>query len=232
MKSVLKTGWLCDLGRMPFGGAWELQKKWVLQRQADAIPDCLLLVEHPPVYTIGKGGKAEHLLSSIDELKKIGAEYVPIDRGGDITFHGPGQLVAYPILKLREFHLDVHQYLRALEETTIRTLAEYGIAAGRADKMTGVWVNGAKIAAIGVRLSRWVSMHGIAVNVSTDLKYFQHIVPCGLAAKPVTSLERILKRGISFQEFSKKFAQAFEQVFQIQLKPMSQNSFPQATTKL
>lgn len=215
------NGWVCDLGRKPFAEAWELQKQLVLQRQADEIPDCLLLVEHPPVYTLGKGGKAEHLLVDRQQLEQLGAEFVPIDRGGDITFHGPGQLVAYPILNLREYHLDVHQYLRALEEVTIQALTAYGVAAGRLDGLTGVWVDGAKIAAIGVRLSRWVSMHGIAVNVAPDLSYFRHIIPCGLAARPVTSLEKITGKKISIEEFSKIFIEAFEKVFGVKLQPVS-----------
>lgn len=214
----MKTSWLCHLGLTPYKKVWELQKELVLKRQKDEIPDTLLLCEHPPTYTLGKSGKTQHLLADEKILKEIGAEFIQIDRGGDITFHGPGQLVAYPVLKLKEFQLDVHQYLRALEKTTIQALSQYGIQAGQLEGLTGVWVDEAKIAAIGVRLSRWVSMHGIAVNISPDLNYFKHIIPCGISSKSVTSLKEILKRDISVADFSKNFVSAFENVFSVALK--------------
>ena len=201
------------LGLVAYEPCWEEQKKLVAQRQQDEIPDTLLLVEHPPTYTLGKGGDAKHMLADQKILHEIKATFVHTDRGGDITYHGPGQLVAYPILKLRELKLDVHAYLRQLEEVTIQTLAHYGVKAGRVNGMTGVWVGDAKIAAIGVRLSRWVSMHGIAVNLNVDLNYFKYIVPCGIAAKPVTSLNQLLDKKVDEAKFTQKFVQTFQQVF-------------------
>ncbi len=201
------------LGLISYQRCWDEQKKLLLQRQQDEISDTLLLVEHPPTYTLGKGGDAKHMLADEKILQEIKAVFVHTDRGGDITFHGPGQLVAYPILKLRELKLDVHAYLRQLEEVTIQVLAQYGIHASRVQGMTGVWVNEAKIAAIGVRLSRWVSMHGIAINLNVDLNYFKYIVPCGIASKPVTSLKQLLGKKVDEAKFTQKFVQAFLQVF-------------------
>jgi len=214
----MKNGLYYNLGRLSFKEAWEFQKKLVEKRKLDEIPDTLLLVEHPPTYTLGKGGDPKHMLADERVLKEIGAEFVPIDRGGDITFHGPGQLVAYPILNLREHKLDVHQYLRQLEETTIDVLKEYRVESVRVKGLTGVWVDDAKIAAIGVRLSRWVSMHGIAINVNTDLNYFKYIVPCGISSKPVTSLKELCGKEIGFLEFLEKFVIHFEKCFNLSLK--------------
>lgn len=226
----MKSGWLSDLGLISYQKAWNLQKELILKRQKDLIPDTVLLCQHPPVYTLGKGGKQEHLLADRNLLNRLGAEYVPIDRGGDITFHGPGQLVVYPILKLRDLGVDLHQYLRGLEECSIQTLSQYGVQAGREKGLTGVWVNGAKIAAIGVRLSRWVSMHGIAVNINTEMRYFKHIVPCGIASKPVTSLENLLGRRVPLEDFSSKFAAEFEKEFQLGLKLKPQSEILQTPT--
>ncbi len=217
---------LYNLGRVAYEPCWEWQKELVVQRQQEAIPDTLLLVEHPPTYTLGKGGDDNNLLADPRVLKEIGAQFVRIDRGGDITFHGPSQLVAYPIIKLRDHKLDVHAYLRDLEEVTIQTCAEYGLEAVRVEGMTGVWVNGAKIAAIGVRLSRWVSMHGIAINLNTDLNYFKYIVPCGIASKPVTSLKELLGKEIDEKEFAKKFVKQFEKIFSLKCELKSNESVP------
>lgn len=216
---------LYQLGLTPYKPCWEWQKELVLKRQKDEIPDTLLLVEHPPTYTLGKGGDKAHLLADSNLLKELGAEFIPIDRGGDITFHGPGQLVAYPILKFRDHQLDVHTYLRQLEEVVIQVLGLYKLKASRVGGMTGVWVNGAKIAAIGVRLSRWVSMHGIAINLNTDLNYFKHIVPCGIESKPVTSLSQILEQVIDEREFSEKFIFQFEKIFSIKLALKASEAF-------
>ena len=177
-------------------GAWitasalELQQQLVAERASGARSPISLLLEHPHVITLGRNGHMENLLASDEILGRAGIAFHPTDRGGDVTYHGPGQLVGYPILDLREWKRDVGAYVRAVEQTIIDTLADYGIAAGRIPKLTGVWVGERKIAAIGVHISRWVTSHGFALNVSTDLSYFQYIVPCGLT-KPVTSMAQL-----------------------------------------
>ena len=176
-----------ELGRMGYGPALELQQELIAARKQGTAPDQLLLLQHPHVITMGRNGHHENLLASAEILERAGISFFPTDRGGDVTYHGPGQLVAYPILDLREWKRDVGAFVRAVEQTVIDTLADYGIAAGRIPKLTGVWVGERKIAAIGVHISRWVTSHGLALNVSTDLNYFQYIVPCGLT-KPVTSI--------------------------------------------
>jgi lipoyl(octanoyl) transferase len=182
-----------DLGRMEYGAAWAVQRELAERRKREEIPDQLLFVEHPHVITLGRNGKPEHLLAGPDQLRRAGIAFHETDRGGDITYHGPGQLVGYPILDLKRWKRDVVGYLRAMEEALIRALAEFGVRGERAAGMTGVWVGGAKVAAIGVHLSRWVTSHGFALNVTTDLRYFQYIVPCGLT-RPVTSMEKLLGR--------------------------------------
>lgn len=189
-----------DLGRMDYQAAWTLQKTLQqalidVKKQPETSPPAsqhLLFVEHPHVYTLGKSGKREHLLISEDLLKQRRATFVHIDRGGDITYHGPGQIVGYVILDLDQHFTDIGKYLRGLEDIIIRTLADFGIAAGREPGMTGVWVKGSKICAMGIKCSRWVTMHGFALNLTTDLSYFNHIVPCGLAGKPVCSMKQLL----------------------------------------
>ena len=176
-------------GRLPYREAWELQREWAELRRTHQIPDRLLLVEHPPVITIGRNGRREHILSSPDILACEGIEVVETNRGGDVTFHGPGQLVGYPVLDLGRIRKDVVWYLRTLEEALIRTIRELGLAAERRPGMTGAWVGEFKVAAIGVHLSRWITTHGFALNVSTPLGYFRHIIPCGISAYPVSSLE-------------------------------------------
>src|SRR3954454_4161260 len=172
---------LRELGRVGYGEALELQQQLASQRKRGLIPDQLLLLEHPHVITLGRNGHIENLLAGDDILSRAGIAFHPTDRGGDFTYHGPGQLVGYPILDLRDWKRDVGAYVRAVEETIILTLADYGIEGGRIPTLTGVWVDGRKIAAIGVHLSRWVTSHGFALNVNTDLSYFQYIVPCGLS---------------------------------------------------
>jgi lipoyl(octanoyl) transferase len=189
---------------MPFREAWDLQTDEQRKRvdgklqvrkggHVDPLPDLLLFVEHPHVFTLGKSGDASHLL-------QMEAELVKIDRGGDITYHGPGQVVGYPILDLERRYTDIHRYLRELEEVVIRVCADYGIEAGRAEGMTGVWTPQGKICAMGIRCSRWVTMHGFALNVNTDLRWFGHIVPCGIPDKPVASLQSILGRPVDLLE--------------------------------
>ena len=179
---------LVDLGTVPYHGAWELQRRLVAARQADAIPDVVLLLEHPHTFTIGRRGSESEVLASPEHLASLGATVIEVDRGGLATYHGPGQLVGYPILDLRPRGRAVHSYLRNLEETLINTLREIGIPAQRVAQKTGVWVDDRKIASIGVRFSRWISSHGFALNVTTDLSYFSHIVPCGMPTVTMTSV--------------------------------------------
>ena len=179
-----------SLGRTQYTTAWDLQKKVFEARSTQKIPNVLLLTEHEHVYTLGKSADSNHLLSSDRELAEKGVEIFAIDRGGDITYHGPGQLVGYPIFDLRGFGLNIHSYLRCLEELLIRTLGDYDIEATRDPQFTGVWVRNEKIAAIGIRVSRSTTMHGFALNVNTDLSYFDRIIPCGIFHKGVTSIQR------------------------------------------
>jgi lipoyl(octanoyl) transferase len=176
-----------DLGSMRFAEAYALQQQLVSRRKSGLEPDHLLFVEHPHVVTMGRNGHMENLLAGEDLLSRAGIEFHHTDRGGDVTYHGPGQVVAYPIFDLKEWKRDVTAYVRGLEQVVIDTLADFGIQGERVQGCTGVWVKGAKVCAIGVHLSRWVTSHGLALNVSTDLEYFRYIVPCGLT-RPVTSL--------------------------------------------
>ena len=200
---------------MEYGSALELQRRLVSERQQGSIPDQLLLVEHPHVITLGRNGHRENLLASDRILERAGVAFHSADRGGDVTYHGPGQLVGYPILDLREWKRDVAAYVRALEEVLIATLADFGIAAGRIPKLTGVWAGESKIAAIGVHISRWVTSHGFALNVSTDLSYFHYIVPCGLT-KPVTSM-REAGSGASREDVTDALARNFAKHFGFEL---------------
>jgi lipoyl(octanoyl) transferase len=188
-----------DLGLLGYEQAWSFQEDKFAQTVATkvhnrtaecpvATPNYLIFCQHPHVYTIGKSGKPEHLLLDEDGLEQVGASYHKINRGGDITYHGPGQLVGYPILDLDNFFTDIHIYLRTIEQAIINTCADYGLNAGRIDGLTGVWIEDRKICAIGVRASRWVTMHGFAFNINTDLNYFGNIIPCGIDDKAVTSL--------------------------------------------
>jgi lipoyl(octanoyl) transferase len=205
-------------GRMDYLAAWEHQRALARQRSSGAIGDTLMLVEHPHTYTLGRATKDGHLLISHAELKRQGIALVESDRGGDITYHGPGQIVGYPILKLSQHGGDVLRYLRMLEETIIVTLASYGIAGGRIAGLTGVWVGEEKITAIGVKLSAsGVTQHGFALNVTTDLHYFQQIIPCGIAGKGVTSLERVLGGAPPRAEVERRVATAFGEVFGVEM---------------
>ncbi len=203
-----------DLGRRDYRELWALQQRLVQRRQAGRIPDVLLFVEHPPTYTLGRGGKPEHLLVTEEELSRLGAVWVETDRGGDITYHGPGQIVGYPIVDLKQVDPDVHRYLRRLEEVLIRTLSGFGIVTHRKERLTGVWHREGKIAAIGVRISRWVTAHGFALNVSTELAYFNHIVPCGIVDRRVTSMEEALRKSVPLSSvkdsISREFGRGFD----------------------
>ncbi len=222
-----------DLGTMDYKACWDFQEKIFAntvttktqnrqrnENQQQPTENYLFFVEHPHVYTLGKSGDISHLLLDDEALKKVDASYYAINRGGDITYHGPGQIVGYPILDLDHFFTDIHKYLRFLEESIIRTLSEYGIEAGRIDGLTGVWLDwdqpskARKIAALGVKCSRWVTMHGFAFNVNADLNYFNHIIPCGITDKAVTSMHLELGRPVDIQEVKSilkaKIAEVFE----------------------
>jgi lipoyl(octanoyl) transferase len=190
------------LGIVPYNDALALQRALVEERRAGRVPDLLLLLQHPPVITLGvrgDGGRS-HIVASPARLAARGVEVAETGRGGDVTYHGPGQIVGYPIFDLRPDRCDVHRYVRDIEEVMIRTCADYGVAARRINGLTGAWVGAEKIGAIGVRISRWITSHGFAFNVGTDLDYFKLIVPCGIAEGGVTSLERILGREVTIGE--------------------------------
>ena len=208
------------LGTIKYADALDLQKRLVEERKAGRIPDQLLLLEHPPVITLGVRSKDDraHVLASPEELEQEGVELVETGRGGDVTFHGPGQLVGYPILDLRPDRLDVHRYVRDLEDVMIRMAASFNVTASRQPGLTGAWVDrpGAgteKLAAIGVRIARWITSHGFAFNVNTDLAGFGLIVPCGIADKGVTSLHRLLGREVPMDEVAEACVAAFSTVF-------------------
>ncbi|MGA3236263.1 MAG: lipoyl(octanoyl) transferase LipB [Bryobacteraceae bacterium] len=204
-----------ELGRMSYGAALGLQEQLVDRRKQRLIPDQLLLLEHAHVITMGRNGRMENVLADEEVLSRAGISFYPTDRGGDVTYHGPGQLVGYPILDLREWKRDVGAYVRGVEQTIIETLADFGIESQRIPKLTGVWVGDRKIAAIGVHISRWVTSHGFALNVTTDLSYFHYIVPCGLA-KPVTSMAQLGVRA-SLEEVGENLAGHFGRIFDCEM---------------
>ena len=219
-----------DLGVTGYQQAWDyqetlLQQNLALKKNASnetaATTHHLLFVEHPPVYTLGKSGKMEHVLIDERERAAKGIQFFHTNRGGDITFHGPEQLVGYPILDLEKFYTDIGRYLRSLEEVIILTLAEYGIIAGRSAGETGVWIDALekgkerKICAMGVRSSRWITMHGFALNVNTDLAYFNHIIPCGIQNKSVTSMQAELGHTVAMEDVKEKVKQNFALVFDV-----------------
>jgi lipoyl(octanoyl) transferase len=223
----------CDLlrlGRVDYDEAWDLQKDLVARRIAGELPDTLILLEHPRVYTLGRSGHAENVLLDEATLAATGAIVRWVDRGGDVTYHGPGQLVGYPIVHLDRFGKDIHQHVWRIEETLIRTLADFGIAGSRDPAYPGVWVGGDKIAAIGVRVSKWVTNHGFALNVSTDLSYFDNIVPCGIAGRGVTSLSQLLRRTVEREEAEgyllHQFAEVFAAAFDFSAQTRSENLAP------
>ncbi len=198
---------------MPYAQGLELQAELVLARQSGSIPDTLLLLEHEPVFTLGRNARQENVLLPEAALRARGYEVFETGRGGDVTYHGPGQVVGYPILDLKPDRQDVHRYVRDLEEVMIRTCADYGLAAGRIQGSTGCWVGDAKIGAIGVRLSRWVTSHGFAFNVNVDLAPFQLIVPCGIQGKGVTSLAKLLGRELALPRVMESLTRSCAAVF-------------------
>jgi lipoyl(octanoyl) transferase len=213
---------IINLGLSDYQSTWDLQKKLFDQRLKDEIGDVLILCEHPHTYTVGKNGVdtlSKHLLMNQEELAQNGISVFEIDRGGDITYHGPGQIVGYPILNLNNYYRDVHRYLRDIEEVIIRSLSEFGINGKRIDRITGVWIDTPqgpeKICAIGVKVSRWITMHGFALNVTTNLDYFNGIVPCGLSDKTVTSMEKILDQKVGVGEVESVVIKNFGRVFKV-----------------
>jgi len=220
-----------DLGKMPYQAAWDYQEK-LLQENVkkkstvggqQLTVNHLLFVEHPPVYTLGKSGNMDNVLMSDDELQANNIEFFHTNRGGDITFHGPEQIVGYPILDLEKFYTDIGKYLRNIEEVIILTMAAYGIKGDRSAGETGVWIEPGvpgkerKICAIGVRCSRWITMHGFAFNVNTDLSYFNNIIPCGIVNKQVTSMQKELGHSLNMQEVKEKVKSNFERVFEAEV---------------
>ena len=216
---------IVDLGLIGYAEAYALQKRMAAARKADAIEDVLLLCEHPHVITQGRNGKREHLLVGDHVLRQKGMEFYETSRGGDITYHGPGQIVGYPILNLSEIRRDVVWYVRMLEEAMIRATADFGITAKRVAGKTGIWVESGnseeKLGAIGVHISRWVTSHGFAYNVSTDLRFFELIVPCGIADRKATSLEKVLGRAVEKAEVAPRIARHLGELFGRELKEIS-----------
>jgi lipoyl(octanoyl) transferase len=218
---------IVDLGLIGFADAFALQKRLVAARKAEAIGDVLLLCEHPHVITLGRSGSREHLLASERVLQQKGVEFHATNRGGDITYHGPGQIVGYPVINLGAIRRDVVWYVRMLEEVMIRTCADFGVNAGRESGKTGVWVDqdsnreAEKIGAIGVHISRWVTSHGFAFNVATDLRFFDLIVPCGIAGRAATSLEKVLGHRVEGREVAPNLTHHFGEVFGLEMKATS-----------
>ena len=210
---ILEVHWL---GTVPYADGVELQKRLVEQRKIDAIPDQLLLLEHPPVITLGVKTRdnRSHIIATPQTLEDEGVEVFESGRGGDVTYHGPGQLVGYPILNLRPDRCDVHRYVRDLEQMLIETVAKFDVAADRMPGLTGIWVGDKKLAAIGVRIARWVTSHGFALNVTTKLEHFNLIVPCGIEGKGVTSLEQLIGQTIDIQAVIPALTDAFAAVFE------------------
>ena len=201
------------LGTVEYGAAWQLQRELASLREARAIPDTLLLLEHPPTITLGRRANALNVLASVERLSSLGVAVFPIDRGGDVTYHGPGQLVGYPIFHLEEHGKDLHRFLRNIEAAIILFLAHIGIEAVRFPPHTGVWVDGAKVAAIGIKISRWVSAHGFALNVAPNREHFDLIIPCGIRDHGITDLATLLQRALTVEECLEGIAQAFFSVF-------------------
>ena len=207
------------LGTVRYLDALDLQRELVERRKAGDIPDQLLLLQHPPVITLGVKTRSDrsHILADDDSLSTRGVEVFESGRGGDVTFHGPGQIVGYPILDLRPDRCDVHRYVRDLEDVLIRTLRTFGVIGNRAEGLTGVWVGRDKVAAIGVRIARWITSHGFALNVNTDLSHFDLIVPCGIRDRGVTSLQRLLGRPVELALVEDRLIAAFCDVFDVEL---------------
>jgi lipoyl(octanoyl) transferase len=235
LEKLLKTCWVLNAGPIAYGDACKLQHRLVEARKAGEIPDVLLFCEHPHVITLGRNAKQSNLLASKQVLAQRGVELAQTDRGGDVTYHGPGQVVGYPILDLTDHRRDVRWYVEQLEEVMIRTTADFGAGARRSSAGHGVWVDGAngeeKLGAIGVHLSRWVTSHGFAYNVATDLRYFDLIVPCGIQGKRATSLERVLGREVNCGDVRERLEARFAEVFGVKMIPVSRLKLEEAMAK-
>ncbi len=220
MNGMSRSGWLLDLtdGITPYADAWDLQRTLVALRQRGEIPDGLILLEHEPVFTIGRSSRGEHLLFPQEYLERLGFRVYEVERGGSITYHGPGQLVGYPILDLRAYHEDIVKFMRSLEESIILTLADFGIRSDQVRGYPGVWVGNEKIAAVGVAVKRKVTMHGFALNVAPTLDHFNYINPCGLG-RPVTSMTRVLGRPIEPAAVRAGYVRRFAEIFALALVP-------------
>ena len=227
-----KTCWVVDGGLIPYGPACQWQDQIVEARKAHAIPDVLLLCEHPHVFTLGRNGKREHLLVSDDRLAREDVEVHTTNRGGDITYHGPGQIIAYPILDLGEHRRDVRWYVEQLEEIMIRTTADFGVAARRVEGRHGVWIDTPageeKIGALGVHISRWVTSHGMAYNVSTNLRYFDWIVPCGIPERRATSLERVVGQALACEQVRERMITHFGDLFERRMERVPRGTLAEA----
>lgn len=233
MEDSLRTAYLIQpTDLVEYGAGVELQERYFHQLLAEkaahperqTVADYLIALQHPPVFTLGKSGKAENLLVSKERLQEEQIGFYPTSRGGDITYHGPGQLVVYPIFDLDQHFTDIHRYLRTLEEAVIRTLAEYGIIAGRSEGQTGVWIGDRKICAMGVKASRWIVMHGLALNINPNLDHFRYIVPCNIADKDVTSMGRELGTAPPFHEVEARLLHHLADLFQLRLQELPQPS--------
>ena len=214
-----------ELGRTRYGECLQVQRRALDLRSRGRIPDVLLMTEHDHVYTLGAGGEADHLLASEEELRRRGAEFVRTDRGGGITYHGPGQLVGYPILDLTDYNADLHRYLRDLERVIILALGDFGIAGSRVPGYSGVWVGHDKICALGIRTRRWITMHGFALNISTDLSYFGRIIPCGIFDMGVTSMQEALGREVRAEEVTSAVRLQFGRVFGARVEEVGVRAF-------
>ena len=218
------------LGTVPYADALQLQRALVEERRADRVHDLLLLLQHPPVITVGvKGdGGRSNIVATAERLGELGIDVSETGRGGDVTYHGPGQIVGYPIVDLKPDRCDVHRYVRDLEEMMIRVCGDYGVSAGRIPGLTGTWVGDATIGAIGVRISRWITCHGFAFNVATDLRHFQLIVPCGIAEHGVTSLEQAAGKPIPIEDAEQRIVARFAEVFEREVIAAPHDGVPYA----
>lgn len=236
---------LLNLGLVPYPDALELQHRLVAARKRDEIPDTLILLEHPPVFTLGRNGSDANILASPDYLEQVGIETFRVERGGDVTYHGPNQLVGYPILDLHNYRLDVGWYVRSLEELLIGALADFGIAGKIVEKLVGVWFDSpslsgnsaapravAKIAQIGARIENWVTFHGFALNVDPNMAHFDLIVPCGISDKAVTSMARILKQPVEMLAVRERVAAHFAQVFGVELADISREKLEERLAEI
>jgi lipoate-protein ligase B len=231
----MKTVWLVNLGTVPYPEALDLQHRIVEARKCGNANDVLLLLEHPPVFTLGRNAQESNILAAHDYLEQLGIQVFRVERGGDVTYHGPGQLVGYPILDLHNFRLDVGWFVRSMEETLIRALGDYGIHAKRIEKLIGVWLDTpsgeAKLVQIGARIEQWITYHGFALNVDPNLMHFELIVPCGIRDKAVTSMARILNRLLEIAEVRDQVAARFAEVFDVQLVDVTREELESRLTQ-